>query len=743
MHLKGIIRQTIQKIQCAPKRAQSSVLSPRNFNFLLTLFLLIPLTLYLIPSAVHAAAVDLEWDANTEPELAGYKIHWGISDGQYTSSKDVGNTTTCTITGLDEGKTYYFAATAYDGGQTESDYSNQVIYTVPLTDSDGDGVPDNQDDFPSDPDETTDTDGDGTGNNADTDDDNDKMPDTWELQYGFNPLIDDASNDSDGDGISNLDEYYAGTDPTVPPSDSDGDGVPDNEDAFPADASETTDTDNDGTGNNADTDDDNDKMPDDWEIQYGLDPLKDDASNDADGDGVSNLDEFYADSDPVVPQDNFEPDAPILTTPTNQLVVQLTPELKTGKFIDPNSGDFHSATQWQIIRESDDVCIFNITSEDSLTRLEVPKLILDQNEDYTWKARHYDNHGTPSNWSSSGAFSTNIDPEDSNDNGIPDVQEVDTISDLDGDGTDDAAQNTIKCVKTAQGKALGISFKGSSTVVSIESMSAEYDDQNEIYAADSSTPTDFPFGLINFKLIMNQPGDQAVITVYFSEPAPEGGIWFKYDPIEATWTDFSSQTAFSADRQSITLYLEDGGEGDADGIVNGIIVDPSGVGVSSFSGGSSAGGASCFISTASSRLRPRQAGPVWNEIRGRELAIVAVLLGLLQALMIVFRRIKERWEEMQRRYEMYHERGPRFTASDIIKAHGSPVESSWRRAAKLNSTGQARRTVHVASQPRSKSSPSLSAQNISGQAKRMSQAPGMKISGASSTRVLSARKIIN
>ena len=48
-----------------------------------------------------------------------------------------------------------------------------------------------------------------------------------------------------------------------------------------------------------------------------------------------------------------------------------------------------------------------------------------------------------------------------------------------------------------------------------------------------------------------------------------------------------------------------------------------------------------------------------------------VLLGLLKGLTIVLRRTKQRWEETQRRYEMYHERGTRFIASDIIKVQGA------------------------------------------------------------------------
>ncbi|MCK5772935.1 MAG: hypothetical protein KAH57_04035 [Thermoplasmata archaeon] len=81
-------------------------------------------------------------------------------------------------------------------------------------DSDGDGVPDESDDFPNDPNETTDTDGDGIGNNADTDDDNDGMPDSWELEYGLDSLDPaDFDQDPDGDGYTNLEEFRADTDP--------------------------------------------------------------------------------------------------------------------------------------------------------------------------------------------------------------------------------------------------------------------------------------------------------------------------------------------------------------------------------------------------------------------------------------------------------------------------------------------------------------------------------------------------
>jgi len=89
-----------------------------------------------------------------------------------------------------------------------------IAYSQAPQDTDGDGVPDAEDAFPDDPTEWSDADADGTGDNADLDDDNDGMPDTWELQYGFDPLDPtDADGDADGDGVSNLQEYLQGTDP--------------------------------------------------------------------------------------------------------------------------------------------------------------------------------------------------------------------------------------------------------------------------------------------------------------------------------------------------------------------------------------------------------------------------------------------------------------------------------------------------------------------------------------------------
>jgi hypothetical protein len=99
-------------------------------------------------------------------------------------------------------------------------------------------------------------------NNPDSD--FDCMPDGWELKYGLNPLMDDAYDDYDNDGLINLDEYMHDTDPCNPDTDSDG-------------------------------------MPDGWEVKYGLNPLTDDASDDCDNDGLTNIEEYMNNTFPDNP----------------------------------------------------------------------------------------------------------------------------------------------------------------------------------------------------------------------------------------------------------------------------------------------------------------------------------------------------------------------------------------------------------------------------------------------------------
>jgi hypothetical protein len=87
------------------------------------------LLLFLLGAHLRAASLTLYWDANSEPDLAGYRVHYGTAKYPYGSLVDVG-TTSATITNLKKGVTYTFAVTAYNTSGAESDYSAPFSYTV-------------------------------------------------------------------------------------------------------------------------------------------------------------------------------------------------------------------------------------------------------------------------------------------------------------------------------------------------------------------------------------------------------------------------------------------------------------------------------------------------------------------------------------------------------------------------------------------------------------------------------------
>jgi hypothetical protein len=121
----------------------------------------------------------------------------------------------------------------------------------------------------------------------DPDGDNDGMPDEWEVTY-FTNTTRDGTGDYDGDGLTDINEYLKNSFPND--TDSDDDGLTDGDEV------------NTHGTNPVLTDSDNDRMQDDWEVLYNLDPLDpSDASDDPDNDGFSNYKEFKKGTNPNDP----------------------------------------------------------------------------------------------------------------------------------------------------------------------------------------------------------------------------------------------------------------------------------------------------------------------------------------------------------------------------------------------------------------------------------------------------------
>ncbi len=87
--------------------------------------------LALATPAMAAGTVTVLWDANTEPDLAGYMVSYGTQPRIYTNNVNVGNQTSFPFSVPDNGLAYYFAVRAYNTTNQFSPYSGEVAIRPP------------------------------------------------------------------------------------------------------------------------------------------------------------------------------------------------------------------------------------------------------------------------------------------------------------------------------------------------------------------------------------------------------------------------------------------------------------------------------------------------------------------------------------------------------------------------------------------------------------------------------------
>ncbi|WP_447964924.1 FG-GAP-like repeat-containing protein [Nitrospira sp. Ecomares 2.1] len=81
--------------------------------------------------AFSASSIQLTWDPNSEPDLMGYYVYMGTSQGSYHTTKNAGLTPSHIFQNLPEGITYYFTVTAYDQSGNISEPSKEVAIALP------------------------------------------------------------------------------------------------------------------------------------------------------------------------------------------------------------------------------------------------------------------------------------------------------------------------------------------------------------------------------------------------------------------------------------------------------------------------------------------------------------------------------------------------------------------------------------------------------------------------------------
>ncbi len=410
---------------------------------------------------------------------------------------------------------------------------------------DNDGVKDVDDTFPFDPREWLDTDGDGIGNNSDDDDDNDGIPDIAEIAAATKPLVNDAHEDKDGDGLSNLKEFQLGTGINKPDSDDDtfNDGVedyygtsPNNQGITPVSIIS--------------------KSPLKPVIKPIASPLP--------------LTTRSFDTEPFGDTGNNDRDKQeIIENPANSQKDYLTEsDWEINSFITfSDSGRILRRNLRGITSAADEIKVRKLTIADG---------ILLPGGRYWIRTRHRD--GTYwSLWSD--PVEINVSTEGSHDsdkNGVDDRYDAGLGFDVDGNGTVDP--------ETIEPAIIKLRNAGDNSIIGIQlSSGARFSQLTAIpfsaLPARHAANGRMPYGLINFRIedLVSTDTSPAQVTISFYLPtAPDAtGRWYKYNPSDDTLTDMTTRVEIID--KKVNLTLKDGEEFDADGVVNGVVVDPSGL----------------------------------------------------------------------------------------------------------------------------------------------------------------------
>jgi len=114
--------------------------------------------------------------------------------------------------------------------------------------------------------------------------------------------------------------------------------------------------------------------------------------------------------------------------------------------------------------------------------------------------------------------------------------------------------------------------------------------------SSENRPENLIYGLINMQIRVLTSAGRAVAEIYFSEPVDSELKWFGYNEVLG-WSEYGENSVFSEDRRYVTLYLNDSGPNDNDGLENGIVNNSScpGKPVSGTEGGDGDSGGGCFI----------------------------------------------------------------------------------------------------------------------------------------------------
>lgn len=294
---------------------------------------------------------------------------------------------------------------------------------------------------------------------------------------------------------------------------------------------------------------------------------------------------------------NQPPEQPLLEQPSAPLALDESQVDSASGYADPN-GDALGASEWQIARDQQFTQPVLGKLLEGRTELKIAAGVLDPSSSYWVRTRHKDARGGTSAWSEPVAVTTAVAlPGDANRNGTSDSSEVAGFADTNGNGTNDSTEGICNLLDPQGGNVIGLESQ-SGDIRCYKTVA------NDQVPPPPSRDMQFPYGMFSFRIegLRVDPTNpaRAIVRVHLPQ-RPSGSVkWYKLDPASGQVFELASSVTFEGNTALIELV--DGGLGDFDGVVNGVIVDPSGplsIPASGSTGGGSgsgsgSGGGSCI-----------------------------------------------------------------------------------------------------------------------------------------------------
>jgi hypothetical protein len=270
--------------------------------------------------------------------------------------------------------------------------------------------------------------------------------------------------------------------------------------------------------------------------------------------GWSDVGTFYIDPDCAV----IVPAVPQLAWPAPEARdISRTALLETDDIDYPSECGVHQRTEWQVSTAYDlSNLTLHVSTQNYPTMYQLSHLMLDPATTYYWRVKQVASSGMESGWSNVWSFRTAADYDVLGVNGIIYDESIKikkgTITIREPVGDSDIV---IRFINVADGTVpLLIKELDPAMIPDME-----------------NRPVSFPYGLLSYRIAV-EPGASALLEINYSEEVPTESVGYVYTH-EDGW-HANDGTVYLEQNKIVILNFQDGGIGDADGVVNGIIVNP-------------------------------------------------------------------------------------------------------------------------------------------------------------------------